>query len=84
MNVVTVWFAYLCVLVKVRHIRASVRIDDSRPPTRTPTTTESPGEILLPASTYEAMPVRSPRTGKFESLSDPKVVDGPDYLLSPN
>ena len=29
----------------------------------------------------EAMNVRSPKTGKFESLSDPEIVDRPDYLL---
>ena len=35
-----------------------------------------------PASWFnEAMNVRSPRTGKFENMSDPKIVDRPDYLL---
>lgn len=30
----------------------------------------------------EAMPVRSPNTGKFAKTSDPKIKDRPDYLLS--
>ncbi len=35
-----------------------------------------------PASWFsEAMPVRSPKTGKFEKLSEPTIVDRPNYLL---
>jgi catechol 2,3-dioxygenase len=29
----------------------------------------------------EAMPVRSPKTGSFAKISDPKIRDRPDYLL---
>lgn len=36
-----------------------------------------------PASWFnDAMPVRSPKTGKFARLSPPKIRDRPDYLLS--
>lgn len=36
-----------------------------------------------PASWFnDAMPVKSPKTGKFERLQAPKIQDRPDYLLS--